>query len=454
MGKKVWNEYYRPQTIDEVILPQETKKAFMSFRDKNEVPNMLLTGQPGIGKTTVAKAILKELDYDYMIINGSDSAESGIDALRTKIRTYASSLSLDGKKKVVIIDECLDENETVRIGTVDDWKPIPLYQLEWGKRYPVVSFNMETGEFENDEGVLISEKEDDLYEVELEDGRKITLNAKHPFIVKNGNGDYIEKTIEDGLKEGEEVVVFENRTMRVKSITKKGVGKVRNLSVQYNRTFVTENGITTHNCDHLSHVVQPALRRFTEEFSSNCGFILTANYKNRIIEPLQSRMSLIDFTIPKEEKADIFKQFHKKVTYILDKEGVDYNPKVIAEFIVKYFPDFRKVINELQKYSYAGEIDSSVLKNTQKESVVQLYEIMKQKNFKEMRKWVAENIDLGNADIFRTLYETLPDYVEPQGIPNAIVILSEYDYKNAFVSDSELNVTACLVELMSEMEFL
>lgn len=312
MRDKIYVEKYRPKTIEDTILPKQIKEQFIQFRDTENIPNLLLSGPPGIGKTTIAKALLRELDYDYILINGSDAGDSGTDAFRTKIKAFASSKSLDGKRKFVIIDE----------------------------------------------------------------------------------SDYL--------------------------------------------------GAST---------VMPILREFLERFSSNCGFIFTCNYKNRIIEPLQSRLSNIDFHIPKEERPDIFKQFHKRVSYILENEGIQFDKKVIGEFIVKHFPDFRRVINELQKYSVTGTIDNTILQNIEEENIVHLYEIMKKKNFNEMRKWVAENIDMGSNDIFRRLFETLNDYLKPQSIPGVIVILADYQYKNAFVADEQLNMTAALVEIMADTEW-
>jgi len=308
---QLFAEKYRPQTIEETILPQHIKDRFLKFRESENIPNLLLSGPAGTGKTTIAKALLKELDYDYMVINGSDSADSGIDVLRTRIRAFASSVSLDGKRKFVIIDEA----------------------------------------------------------------------------------------------------------------------------------------------DHLSPVVQPAMREFMEKFSSNCGFIMTCNYRNRIIDPLQSRMSLIEFYISKEDRPQVFKEFHKRVTDILDKEGVEYDSKIVAEFIVQHFPDFRKIINELQMHSVQGKIDKSILTAVREDVVGSLIEVMKKKNFNEMRKWVAENIDLGPENIFRKLYETLPKYLKSNFIPNMIIILADYQYKSVHVPDTELNMVACLTEVMADCEF-
>jgi DNA polymerase III delta prime subunit len=313
MRNKIWVESYRPKTVDELILPEHTMNMLRKFRDTGDVPNMLFhSNTPGTGKTSAAKALARDLGYDVMVINGSDTAESGIDALRTNIRTFASSVSLDNTKKMIIIDE----------------------------------------------------------------------------------GDY------------------------------------------------------------LSNTVQPALRNFLESFSKNCIFVITCNYVNRIIEPLRSRLSMVEFTIPSTEKITILKQFHKRVMQILDTEGVTYEPKLIAQFIAKSFPDFRKTINELQRLSFDGTLDDSILSNTKIEELKRLFEVLKTKNFKETRKWVVENIDIGTNDIFRSIYDNMNDFVEPKSIPLLVTILADYQHKSVTVADQEINMMASFVEIMSEVNFL
>ena len=310
MQEHLWVEKYRPSTLSDCILPSQLKKDFNQILKQKELQNMLLTGTAGTGKTTVAKAMCKELNLDYIIINGSE--ESGIDTLRNKIKQFASSVSLEGGYKVVILDEA----------------------------------------------------------------------------------DYL-------------------------------------------------NPQST----------QPALRGFIEEFSANCRFILTCNFKNRIIEPLHSRCSVIEFGIPKGEKQSVAAGMMERLEHILTKEGVSYEQPVLAELIMKYFPDFRRTINELQRYSVSGQIDSGILINVNDVSVGNLMNHLKVKDFRRMRQWVADNIDIEPAAMFRKLYDSSTEYIDPQSIPQLILILADYQYKDSFVADHELNMVACLTEIMAGVQF-
>ncbi len=310
MQEHLWVEKYRPTTIEECILPSQLKKDFEQILKQKELQNMLLTGTAGTGKTTVAKAMCKELNLDYIIINGSE--ESGIDTLRNKIKQFASSVSLEGGYKVVILDEA----------------------------------------------------------------------------------DYL-------------------------------------------------NPQST----------QPALRGFIEEFSANCRFILTCNFKNRIIEPLHSRCSVIEFGIPKGQKQAIAAGMMERLEHILTTENVSYEQPVLAELIMKYFPDFRRTINELQRYGVSGNIDSGILVNVNDVSVGNLMNHLKVKDFRKMRQWVADNIDIEPAAMFRKIYDSSTEYVNPQSIPQLILILADYQYKDSFVADHELNMVACLTEIMAGVEF-
>ena len=309
MEHLLWTEKYRPQTVDDCILPDRLKQPFQEYVNQKQIPNLLLAGGAGVGKTTIAKAMCNEIGCDFMVINGSD--ESGIDTFRTKIKNYASSMSLSGGRKVIIIDEA----------------------------------------------------------------------------------DYLNP----------------NST-------------------------------------------QPALRNAIEEFASNCSFIFTCNYKNRIIEPLHSRCAVIDFGLKNGEKAKMASAFFKRTQSILQSEKIDADEKVLAELIKKHFPDFRRVLNELQRYSQFGKIDTGILVQIADISVDELSKHIVAKDFGAIRKWVASH-EIDNTTLFRKLYDTLSDTLKPSSIPQAVVILADYQYKAAFVADQEINTVACLTEIMVNCEF-
>jgi len=309
MEHLLWTEKYRPQTVDDCILPDRLKQPFQEYVNQKQIPNLLLAGGAGVGKTTIAKAMCNEIGCDFMVINGSD--ESGIDTFRTKIKNYASSMSLTGGRKVIIIDEA----------------------------------------------------------------------------------DYLNP----------------NST-------------------------------------------QPALRNAIEEFASNCSFIFTCNYKNRIIEPLHSRCAVIDFGLKNGEKAKMASAFFKRIQSILQSEKIDADEKVLAELIKKHFPDFRRVLNELQRYSQFGKIDTGILVQIADISVDELSKHIVAKDFGAIRKWVASH-EIDNTTLFRKLYDTLNDTLKPSSVPQAVVILADYQYKAAFVADQEINTVACLTEIMVNCEF-
>jgi DNA polymerase III delta prime subunit len=310
MEHLLWTEKYRPQTIEDCILPERLKKPFQEYVNQKNIPNLLLAGGAGVGKTTVAKAMCNEIGCDYMVINGSD--ESGIDTFRTKIKNYASSMSLTGGRKVIIIDEA----------------------------------------------------------------------------------DYLNP----------------NST-------------------------------------------QPALRNAIEEFASNCSFIFTCNYKNRIIEPLHSRCAVIEFSLKNGEKAKMASAFFKRVQNVLQSENVEYEDKVIAELTKKHFPDFRRILNELQRYSQFGKIDTGILAQIGDVSIDEVVKFIRDKDFGAIRKWVATN-EVDSGTLFRKIYESLYDVMKPQSIPQAVLILADYQYKAAFVADHEINTVACLTEIMVNCEFV
>jgi DNA polymerase III delta prime subunit len=311
LNEFLWVEKYRPKTIEDTILPVELKANFQQFVDQKNIPNLILSGTAGVGKTTVARAMLEQLGCDYIVINGS--MNGNIDTLRNEILNFASTVSLSGGRKYVILDEA----------------------------------------------------------------------------------DYLN-----------------------------------------------------------ANSTQPALRNFMEEFSKNCGFILTCNFKNRIIDPLHSRCSVIDFKISKKDMAKLAGQFFKRVQCILKKESVEFDPAVVAEVINKHFPDWRRVLNELQRYGSTGKIDSGILANMQQTSIKNLISLMKDKNFTEVRKWVKNNIDTDVNDLFNQFYETAYEFISVKYVPALVILIARYQYQNSFSANSEINFAAFLAEVMSELEFV
>jgi DNA polymerase III delta prime subunit len=307
----LWVEKYRPQKIDDCVLPQSLKDTFKQYITQGELPSFLFSGTAGVGKTTVAKALCNEIGAEYILVNGSDEGRS-IDVLRTTIKGFASTVSLTDAKKVVIVDEA----------------------------------------------------------------------------------DYMN-----------------------------------------------------------AQSVQPALRSFIEEFSGNCRFIFTCNFKNRIIEPLHSRCAVIEFKIDSKDKQEIAATFFKRATQILKQEGIEFDPKVVAELITKHFPDYRRILNELQRYSVSGKIDSGILLNMSEESFKDLVKLLKDKNFTEVRKWVAKQTDADTTSLFRELYDTASANMDPNSIPQLVLTLADYQYKAAFVADHELNIMAALTEVMANCKF-
>lgn len=306
----LWVEKYRPQKIEDCILPASLKKTFKEFIDTGELPNFLFAGTAGTGKTTVAKALCNEVGAEYLFINGSE--ESGIDVLRNKIKSFASSVSLTDAKKVVILDEA----------------------------------------------------------------------------------DYLNP----------------NST-------------------------------------------QPALRGFIEEFSNNCRFIFTCNFKNRIIEPLHSRCVVIDFKIDNKEMPKVAARFYRRVIDICSFEKVEADGKVVAALIQKHFPDYRRILNELQRYSVSGKIDEGILVNLSEETFKELYKDLASKNFNNVRKWIGKNSDTDSTELFRNIYDNAKDFVEQGSIPQLILILADYQYKAAFVADHEINMMAAMTEIMAQVRF-
>ena len=307
----LWVEKYRPTKISDCVLPSDLYEPFSDFVDQGKLPNLILAGGPGTGKTTAAKALCEETQTDYLMVNGSVEGRS-IDTVRTTLNQFCSSVSMTGNRKAIIMDEA----------------------------------------------------------------------------------DYM-------------------------------------------------------NPDS----VQPALRGFIEKFGNNVSFLFTANYPNRIIDPIHSRCAVFDFVIPKNEINKIAEKYLELCGDILSKENVEYENKVLAELIMKHFPDFRRVLNELQRYSTSGRIDTGILTSLEEVNVGELVSSLRGKKFSDMRKWANSNIDTDTAKIFRKLYDSLSGYLKPQSVPQAVLIIADYQYKSAFVADQEINLVACLTEIMVECEF-
>jgi DNA polymerase III delta prime subunit len=312
MSDFLWTEQYRPKTIDDCILPKHIKTTLQDFVTQGEIPNLLLSGPPGIGKTTVAKALCNELGVDFYVINGSDEGRF-LDTVRNHAKNFAATVSLTAtaKHKVIIIDEA----------------------------------------------------------------------------------------------------------------------------------------------DNSTNDVQLLLRASIEEFSKTCRFIFTCNYKNKIIEPLHSRCAVFDFSIPGKQKPAVASQFFNRIRTILETENIEYDQKVVAEVIQKYFPDWRRALNELQRYSASGKIDTGILATIADVNIKDLALNMKEKDFAAVRKWVVENLDNDTSSIFRKVYETMYSVLEPSSIPQAVLIFAKYQYQAAFAVDQEINVLACFTELMCDCRF-
>jgi DNA polymerase III delta prime subunit len=308
----IWVEKYRPKTINDCILPEGIKNMFLQFLNKGEIPNMLLSGPPGIGKTTVAKALCHQLGADVYVINGSDEGRF-LDTVRNTAKNFASTVSLlsSAKHKVIIIDEA----------------------------------------------------------------------------------------------------------------------------------------------DNTTHDVQLLLRAFTEEFSGNCRFIFTCNYKNKIIEPIHSRCACIDFSIDSKNRPKLAVEFFNRIRFILEKESVEYDQKVLVELINKHFPDWRRVLNECQRYSANGKIDSAILASFSDVKTESLIKNLKEKNFTEVRKWCINNLDNDPSLLFRRIYDALLLSLDPPSIPAAVLVIAKYQYQVAFVADQEINLLAGLTEIMVECKF-
>jgi len=452
----IWGLKYRPKYIDELILPERIISYLKNIVKGGRVPNLLLSGSPGNGKSSVASVLAGALDLEYLYINASE--QTGIDVLRTNIRQFITSKSWDGNNKVVIMDECLWEEESIITGTIEEPEELKLKDFNTGQTYPLISFNMETGEFQNDTGEIISEREEDVFEVILDDDYIIYVTKDHPFIVKLSSGKFIEKSISDGLGDYDEVVVMASdttdlsETSCVRRISSIGTKKVRNLNVNKNHTFINSQGIVTHNCDRASGQFQDALKSTLEQFSKSCSFIFISNHKNKIIEPLQSRLQTIEFKFTLKETKVLQQAFFKRCLEILKEEKVEYSNKVVAHIIKNIFPDMRKVLNELQKLSQQDALNDMDTVNNILTDVVSYYNILKKRNYKDLLTYIAQS---GNdpSGFYSSLFESAVKYVEGDSLPDFIILLGKYSYEAAFVSDSRINMTAFSTESMLNCAF-
>jgi len=443
--EKVWALKYRPEKLSEIILPERLKSQLEEVISSGSSPHLLLSGPPGISKTTSAKAIANELNASVLFINSS--LETSVDVIRDKVTQFCTTISAFGSssRKVVILDECLEENETVRIGTVDNWIPVPLNVLERDKVYPIVSFNMETGEFENDSGTIISDRhDDDMYEVEFEDGTIVKTNGKHPFIIQTDAG-YEQLSIEDGLVVGHSVVKMETTPVVISHIRKIDGARVINLAVDKNHTFVTGSGIVTHNCENLSQLALNALRGLLEQFAKTSLFVFTTNYPNKIPDPILSRVNHIQFDFTPEENAELIKASFIRCKAILENEGVEFDQKLLAGVVKNSYPDFRKMLTTLQKGTIGGTLKPIVLQGGDA-VYVDLVKYVLDKDWATMRQWVADNV---NGFDFQSFYNEFSRQNHGKPIlAEASILTAKYDYQASFATSKEITITAFLTELM------
>lgn len=449
--KDIWYKKYRPSKIEDYVFHDDSlKQKVNEWIETKNFPSLLLLGQAGSGKSTLAHILATQCDFDETDIQFiSASVTNGVDDIRDKVIRFAERSAFGENGRLVILDECLEENEKVRIGTVDEWQPVALKDLVWGETYPVVSFNMETGSFENDTGTLISEKEDELYEVELEDGRAIVLNAKHPFIVKDDNGAFVERTIEGGLCEGDTIIVEDadlshTVDVSIKTITEIGSGKVRNLTVHKNHTFLTENGIVTHNCDYLTPNAQAALRNIIGEVS-NVRFILIGNYPHKIIDALKSRCLPIIFNEMNRE------QFIARMVYILTNEKVKFDIDTVLAHYNAHYPDLRKAINSMEAMVSNSTLGMPISDTTEVSDWMN-YAIVyfESGKIEDARKLIIENITYEDYDFFyEYLYKNVDVFAngDTDKRDACIIAIADSMVSDTQVANREINLSACLAKL-------
>lgn len=397
--------------------------------------------------TTIAKIIANETNSDLMYINGS--IETSVDTIRYKVQQFCTTSAMFGGKKMVIIDECLEQNEEIEIFEGHVPYQIKLRDLEFGTIYKCQSYNLETSIIEDDTCELINERETYIYVIILEDGRQILCTDNHPFITKDNK----EKSILDGLSTTDSIKAWSFGSIRdinIKMISFSKIGKVRNITVHKNHTIISSNGIISHNCERVSNQGQDALKVLLEETESNARFIFCTNNVHRVIPPLQSRCQLITFG--KEKTKEMYKSTFKRICHILDTEKVEYDKAVISELTMKFYPDIRKIINECQKFiTMHGKITPAIITSVNDSEAFQvLIDVMKNKKFMEMRKIIPE---LDFDGIYTRLYEEIDEYLENESKPNAILTIGEWQYKAGMSVDKELPIVCMCIELMKDSKF-
>lgn len=433
----IWYEKYTPKTVEEVILPENIKQRILKSIEDQKIPNFgFWSHQPGLGKSCTSKAIIRSANADALFINAS--LEKGIDIVRNRIMQFASAVSLSDAPKIVVLDECLEENEEVILLKDNKETPTKLNELSRGTIYDCVSFNLETETFENDTCEVISDKIDNIYEVQLEDSRTVKVTSNHPFIVLE-SGKFISKSIDDGLNKTDLVVSKGFRNLfaltNVNSVKFVKTGRVINLNVKKNHTFVTKNGIVTHNCDYLSPDAQASLRGFLDEFSENCSFIFTGNFKSKIIEPLLDRLENYDFS--EFPKTEMVKPIFEKLKFIVQNEGFEFNQDLVINIIKNSYPKIRNMIGSLQR---------SLCTNTDIETQETSYEeILNTIKTKDYKKLIEQTNSLTNPDgMYEFLYNRILEFSK---IPNAVQSLAKGQFQSSQVRDKNLNLASTLCEL-------
>lgn len=448
----LWNERFRPKKISECILPKGLKHTFENFVVASDCPNIMIhSSSGGTGKTTVLRALCNELDLEYLFINASE--QRSIDVIRTDVTQFVSTMSLEGRKKAVIFDECLDIHEEIITGSVTDRKMLKLSEFEFHRLYHIVSYNIRTHEEENDVGWLVSEKEAEVFKIIFNDGREILVTDNHPFFVYSDVDTFSEKSLKDGLNRDDLILstyTLGHSLIRIQSVTPIGLRKVRNLRIMKNHNFFTKSGILTHNCDSQTQIAQQALRSFIEQYS-HIRFFFSCNFVDKIIQPLQSRCTVISFDWPASDHKFLKNQFYTRVKDILTLEQIPFNKDVVVELIKRFFPDFRRIINELQKQSITGTIDEGILVYSKEFDLTELMDILKAKKFNELRKWVETNETLNYEMFYKNFYKEISQFASPACLPSIILILGKYIFQHSSVYDKQINLLCCLIEVMAEL---